>query len=333
MTQEKTILELQSSNEGIKETSDLYHQLLEENQSKLNYEDVAREMVKTNPNYTSEDVWQKILLEDDSLFIQAVTANKEIFQHNFSVLLNDINKVIVDVKSGGIQFNDDFKNDCLAVQNEISKYQRLKGCKNVIVCANGIGVSGYQVKNLINICKPLKLLFLKGTSTNAEWNGIDRLIHSIDKLEKNSIEIKLIICGHKIDGEIPQRNYIEHRGYLHREDLNQLFDEVDLGVSTFALYKKNLQEAAVLKTREYIARGLPFIYAYIDPDLNEGAKEFSLEFPNDDSLIDMQKVIDFAQKALEDKELPKKMRKYAEEHLDYEVNMKKLVEELMKLNK
>jgi hypothetical protein len=30
--------------------------------------------------------------------------------------------------------------------------------------------------------------------------------------------------------------------------------------------------------------------------LNEEAKEFSLEFPNDDSLIDMEKVIDFAKK-------------------------------------
>jgi hypothetical protein len=35
----------------------------------------------------------------------------------------------------------------------------------------------------------------------------------------------------------------------------------------------------------------------------------------------MQKVIDFAHKALSDKELPNKMRQYAEEHLDYEVKM------------
>jgi len=226
-------------------------------------------------------------------------------------------------KNWGVRFSKKVK-AIVTVTNEIGKYQKLKGCKNIIVSANGIGVSDYQVKSLSNICKPLKLLFLKGTSTNAEWNGIYRLIHSIDKLEKNSSEIKLIICGHKIDGEIPQRNYIEQRGYLKNEELNHLFDEVDLGVSTLALFKKNLQEAAVLKTREYIARGLPFIYAYTDPDLNEEAKEFALEFPNDDSFIDIEKVINFANTALSDKELPNKMRKYAEDNLDYEVKMKKV---------
>ena len=45
----------------------------------------------------------------------------------------------------------------------------------------------------------------------------------------------------------------------------------------------------------------------------------------------MEKVIEFAKKALEDKELPQKMRKYAEEHMDYEVKMKKLYHELQKL--
>lgn len=220
---------------------------------------------------------------------------------------------------------------CVAVTNEIGNYQEKKGCKNKIVITNGIGVFDYQVRVSKNSNVPITLLFLKGTSTIAEWNGIERIIDSIDKYEGSKSDIKLIICGHFMDDEIPQRSFIEHKGYLSKEELNKLFDHVDIGISTLALYKKNFKEATVLKTREYIARGLPFIYAYTDPDLNEDAKEFSIEFPNDNSLIDLNKVIEFAKNTLQNKELPQKMRKYAEEHLDYEVKMKKLLKELQKL--
>lgn len=222
-------------------------------------------------------------------------------------------------------------NSIVTITNELANYQRFKGCQNVIVSANGIGVKDYDTRSINKFNGTLKLLFLKGTSSNAGWNGISRLIDSIDKFEGISNEIKVIICGHLIEGEIPQRNYIEHKGYLKKEELNQLFDQVHIGVSTLALYKKDLQEAAVLKTREYTARGLPFIYAYSDPDLDEDSKEFALKFPNDSSFIDIQKVIDFAHKTLEDNAIPQKMRKYAEQHLDFEIKMNELYLELKKL--
>lgn len=214
----------------------------------------------------------------------------------------------------------------VTVTDEIALYQKEKGCKNILVCSNGIGVNSYPLRRTISFSEPLKILFLKGTSSISEWNGFERLISSIDRGYSN--KIKLIVCGHLIKGEIPERDYIEHRGYLNKEQLGILFNEAHIGISTLALHKKGLHEAAVLKTREYIARGLPFIYAYTDPDLNEETKPFALQFPNDDSPIDMQQVIDFAQKVLSDPEHPQKMRAYAEKHLDYEVKMGRLLEQL-----
>jgi glycosyltransferase involved in cell wall biosynthesis len=219
----------------------------------------------------------------------------------------------------------------VTITNELSNYHKKKGAKNVVVSANGIAVNDFQTIQSQEVKSPIRILFLKGTSTNAAWNGIERLIKSIDQYNFDNKNIQLVICGHYIEGEISQRDYIQHLGYLNKEELDKLINSIHIGVSTLALYKKNLEQAAVLKTREYIARGLPFIYAYTDPDLNEESKEFALVFPNDDSLIDMEKVIEFAQKVLSDIELPQKMRKYAEEHLDYEVKMKKLYQELLKL--
>ena len=173
-------------------------------------------------------------------------------------------------------------------------------------------------------------MFLKGTSTDALWNSLNRIIESIENYENNH-KVELIVCGHNIVGEVQEKIFIKHLGYLNKEKVDEIINEVHVALSTMALYNHGLQEASSLKTREYFARGLPFIYAYTDPDLNEEAKEFSLELPNDDSLIDMEKVIEFAEKALGDNALPKKMRKYAEEHLDYGVKMKKLYQELQRL--
>jgi hypothetical protein len=222
----------------------------------------------------------------------------------------------------------------VAVTNEIGSYQKEKGCKNVIVITNGINTRINKLKNASQLTDELCILFLKGSSGYSPWNGFDRLINSIDEyIAKihNGLKIKLLVYGFQVQGEIPQRDYIFEGGFVTGSELDNVFQKAHIGVSGIQVYLKNFKEATSLKVREYTARGLPFFYAYTDPDLNADAKEFCLEFPNDDSLIDMEKVIEFAKKALEDKDLPQKMRKYAEEHMDYEVKMKKLYQELQRL--
>lgn len=225
-------------------------------------------------------------------------------------------------------------NSIVTVTNEIAKYQSKKGCKNVIVSTNGIDANKFPIRLLPIFDNELRLLFLKGSAGFSPWNGFDRLVDSIDSFNchsNNQIKIKLYVYGSKVEGEIPQRDYIEEKGYVSGEELTEVFNKMHIGVSGLQVYLKNFKEGSSLKIREYVARGLPFIYAYTDPDLNDEAKAFSLEFPNDDSAIDMQKVIDFAKKNILDTDHPQKMRKYAKEHLDYEVKMKRLLLELNKL--
>lgn len=222
----------------------------------------------------------------------------------------------------------------VAVTNEIADFQRKKGSKTVFTITNGITVKNYTLRQPEGFNNELNLLFLKGSSGYSPWNGFERLVDSIDQynsLKTNITKIKLFVFGHHTEGEIPKRDYIVEGGYITGEELDIVFNKMHLGVSGIQVYLKNFKEGTSLKIREYVARGLPFFYAYTDPDLNEESKKFAIEFPNDDSLIDMEKVIEFARKALEDKELPLKMRKYAEEHLDYEVKMKKLYQELQKI--
>ncbi len=218
----------------------------------------------------------------------------------------------------------------VAVTNEIAEHQKLKGAVNAIVCPNGIETQKYTLRTPPPLDKTIRIMFLKGTSSLSSWNGFDRLLKSIDKYVQSRYDLELIIVGGHLPNEIDERPYVKKVGYLEGEDLNKCFNEVHLGVSTLELYKKELNEAAVLKTREYFARGLPFIYAYEDVAFRDS--DFALKFPNDNSLINFDEVINFVEKQSKNKDVPKLMRDYCFKYMDYKGIMSQLVYNLKKLN-
>jgi hypothetical protein len=222
----------------------------------------------------------------------------------------------------------------ISVTNEIAIYQTNMGSRNSFVVSNGVSADSFAMKRNYPFENELNLLFLKGSSGFAPWNGFDRLIKSIDyycSRNPNGIKINLYVYGHKVDGEIAQRSYIFEGGFITGEELDKVVDRMHLGVSGLSVYMKKFNEGASLKVREYVARGLPFIYAYADPDLNADTSFFALKFPNDDSLIDMHKVIDFARDVLTDDLLQKKMREFAHNKLDYDAKMFQLIKILYQL--
>lgn len=104
---------------------------------------------------------------------------------------------------------------------------------------------------------------------------------------------------------------------------------MNLGIGTLALYKKNMNEASVLKVREYVSRGIPFIKAYYDTDIDNipELSPFYLNFPNNDSLIDVNKIIEFLTSVSKSElDISNIMHKIAVEKLDWSVKMKEYVD-------
>ena len=93
-------------------------------------------------------------------------------------------------------------------------------------------------------------------------------------------------------------------------------------------------ETTNLKSRDYYSRGLPFIQSNTMPDI-EGteAAQYYLHVPNDDSIIDMKKVYDFAMEMRKDPSHPQKMHDFAVKHLDWKVTVGELAEEIKALVK
>jgi len=166
------------------------------------------------------------------------------------------------------------------------------------------------------------------------WHGLDRVVDSI-KDYKGNIKINLHIIG-KIDyNELksldPDAATIQYHGYKKGRALDEIMKNMNLAISTMSLFKKDMEEACSLKTREYIARGIPFVLGYKDSDLQYVDKEekFYLKFPNNSSPITMDHIIEFAAKMSNGnyyRTIPEYMRTYAFQHLDWSIKMKKYLE-------
>ena len=84
----------------------------------------------------------------------------------------------------------------------------------------------------------------------------------------------------------------------------------------------------LLKTREYLAKGLPIIAgSKVDLFINQKF-DYLLEFPNDDSCIQVEQIIEFFDSIYNRsfEEINSQIRQYAEERCDMSSVLKPIVE-------
>ena len=201
-----------------------------------------------------------------------------------------------------------------------------------ITIPNGVDVeaikrTGFKVLHKKN----LNMIFV--ASILHPWHGLKRVLVSLDKY-RGDFNIKLHIIGDIQTSllKLSSNGKVINHGVKDGAELDQIFSRGNIGISTMALYVKKLNEAASLKTREYTARGIPFILAYDDPDLSEvdEDKGFYLKVANNDEMIELDNVISFLKNVSEKYDTPSQlsdyMRKYAFEKMDWRQKMKKYVE-------
>ena len=87
-------------------------------------------------------------------------------------------------------------------------------------------------------------------------------------------------------------------GVVERGRLLELLAEADVGLGTLVLHRKDLSEASPLKLREYVAVGLPVVYAHVDPDIDR-LGTLALRIPNNATNIadNLDRISDFVEHA------------------------------------
>lgn len=159
-------------------------------------------------------------------------------------------------------------------------------------------------------------------------HGYERIIWSIhqyinDYTIKERRKVKLILVGEGalqrewkvLVEKLSLKDYVEFTGIKTGIELDALFEQADIAVGKLAPYKINLQIASELKLRGYCARGIPFIKSCKDPDFPDEL-EFVYNVENSSKLIDIQDLLKWYDN-LNQSKLTERIRRYAEEHLDY----------------
>lgn len=201
----------------------------------------------------------------------------------------------------------------------------------VIYNRDGADILSIKPRNYVLSHDTYKLIFLKGSSVQQPWAGLDRLAKSI--AARPDLKIELYITGKVFDDEFCNYPFVKLTGRLTEEELENLISTVDIGVSNLANYLIGFNETTNLKSRDYYARGLPFIQANTMPDV-EGcsASKYYLNIENSNSLIDMDKVKNFILNIRLDKNHVTEMRRFAEEWLDWKHTVKELAESIKSIN-
>lgn len=151
--------------------------------------------------------------------------------------------------------------------------------KPIKIIANSVSLKDYPITKAPNNQCP-KLIFI-GTN-NAPWNGIDKILNLARIFHQWHFDIVGDIQASDTSLSLP--NVIFH-GTLSKNDYENFMINADVAIGTLALHRKGMDEACALKTREYLAYGLPIILAYQDTDFFNGAP-FLLKLPNRDNNIE-----------------------------------------------
>ena len=202
-----------------------------------------------------------------------------------------------------------------------------------ITIGNGTNVEGIPFTKYTKFDNKTLNIAMVGSSY-VPWFGVERIIEG---MKKYSGPVKIVL--HLIGGfssHFKETDNIKLHGVLKGNEFDDVMCQMNLAVSSLALYICH-GDGSNLKVREYIARGLPFIIASKDPDLDVKAMKhkFFLEFPNDTSLIDFNKVIDFVSEINSKysiEELSSYMRAYAEKYMDWTIKMKKYYDFVEKIH-
>ena len=221
----------------------------------------------------------------------------------------------------------------IGVTDEIKEYELDRAGSSIPACTipNGILVQDIPFSGHAPYDgKVLNLLCL--ANSFEAWQGLDRVLAGLQNYSSAKPFLQLAVVGNvspqhlSLSCRLRSNAYVkvDFLGRLYGPALEELFGVSHMAFSSLALFRKGMKEACALKTREFMARGLPFVIGYHDPDLDEIADEFFLPVSADDSPVNIDEVVAFAERILNQKGVSESMREFAEKRLDWKIKIQQM---------
>ena len=196
---------------------------------------------------------------------------------------------------------------------------------------NGVDLCAYRIKKQ----NREKTLNIGCVAEYSLWHGIDRMLAGLAEYKLtsgNKRKIHLYLAGEgpqsprlkKQVKDLGLTDDVTFCGMLDREELyQQIYDQCDIGIEGLGTFRCNAHGAvsSSLKSKEYLAVGLPMIYVEKLDVLESEPTDFCLQVPSNEKPLDLTYVIAFYDGLVqkESKEqLSKRIRSYAERHVGWD---------------
>lgn len=184
---------------------------------------------------------------------------------------------------------------------KVSKYG-----KPSIRISNGIDAGMIPFVSYTHNDRP-KILFMG--EPDRSWHGMEKIKFLAAQLSGFDFEI-IGYSGCNTGNAI-------YYGRVSINSIHEIAPFCDVAISSLSLHVLGLREACPLKSRHYLAMGLPMIYAYDDPDLPEDLP-FLLKLPNSENNVseNISAIRSFVKKMFREPGFRNQCRKFCEETLD-----------------
>lgn len=172
-------------------------------------------------------------------------------------------------------------------------------------------------------------------------HGYERLIEGLRQYYRNGnhkYTVELLLIGDGPEKPLYQslvrryqlENYVRFYPTMSGEELDHMYDISDISLASFGTYKKGVYtRLSALKTREYLAKGMP-IMTGCEIDVFDSQYEYVRNFPNNADPVNIGEVIAFyekiRQKAGDKQTVINTIRQFAESHVSMDSTMKPIVD-------
>lgn len=182
---------------------------------------------------------------------------------------------------------------------------------------------------------------LLAVATFQKSHGYERVIKGLAQYYHGSADskIELYLVGNgeesikykKIVKQYELEQYVRFCGEKIGSELDYMYNGMDIALGPFGLYKRKIFKSSSLKVREYLAKGMPITSGCHEDAFERGKpSRYYLEFPNDNTPIDIQMIVDFYKSIYETgmnrDQIHKEIREYAKKTVDLSVTMQPVME-------
>lgn len=223
-------------------------------------------------------------------------------------------------------------NNIFHLSTNYNGYNEILGIPSLSI-SNGIDMDSLPIATVPENTEQLFRMIC--VSTMFPWHGYDRIIEGIhDYYEKGNagkVEFHLIGDGKEktrylslVERYGLQENVFFHGKISNSDELNRLFDGMDLAIGSVGMHRLNLRDVSPIKSAEYCARGIPFVVNYSDISFDKEVSFIDV-VSMDETPVDIAELIAFAKKN-RNVETTKVMREYAEARLTWDAQMSKVLQ-------